>query len=115
MCITQRLELWPFTTQEFNFPAKRQCYDKDVGEQNCRIEAKSSDWLQCYFSGQCRIETKIEKPPSLFANCTVLWKIPSCLPHQPYRRSCLVFAFQYAQKLFPHGTADPVFIHQESS
>src|SRR5262245_55576909 len=115
MCVTQWLELRPFTSQEFNFPAKREGHDKDIGEQDCRIEAKSLDRLQCYFSGKLRIKTKVEKSSGLFTNYPVLWKIPACLPHQPYWRSCFVFAVQHAQKLFPHGTAGPIFIHKEYS
>gem|GEM_PF-2454948 len=109
--ITQGVELRPFTSQEFNLPAKRQRHNKNIGKQDGSIEAKSPDWLQCHFRSPYRVEAKIEKPSRLFASRTILRQIPSRLAHQPYRWNRFAFAFQHLQELFPHGTTSPVFIH----
>jgi len=65
--ITQGFEFWPFPGQEFDLPAKRRRYNKNIRKQNRRIKTKSPDQLQRHFRSQLWIKTKIEKSSGLFA------------------------------------------------
>src|ERR1700722_9382546 len=79
---------------------KRMRYHQNIGKQDRRIEAETTDRLQRHLRGQFRIEAQIEEVLALLADRPVFGKITSGLTHQPEWRNSVALAFKNAKQRF---------------
>ena len=69
-------------------------HHQNIREQNGGIEAVPADRLQRHLGSQLGIIAEVEKRACLPADCSVLGKIPSGLPHEPHGRHSGGFALK---------------------
>src|SRR5687768_16844557 len=78
--------------------------DQNIREQNCGIEPKTADRLQCNLGGEFRREAQRHERAGLLSQGAILRQITFRLPHHPDWRHGCTLSVQHAQKGFAHKT-----------
>jgi hypothetical protein len=113
--VGQGLEPRAFALDKPDLAAKCEWYHQNVGKQDRGVETEAPHRLQCNFSRQFRIKTKIEKAARFLPHRTIFRQIPPRLPHHPYRWNGLGLSAEHLQqRLYPHAIGFAGVFHKDS-